>query len=98
MDRSQAEQLGITGDDIAHSVLVSLSGSFQTAPTFFLDPKNGVSYNVAVQAPQYNISSLQDLENLPLHGTNSSASPRQSRDPRSAIPSRASFITTISGP
>ena len=72
MDRSQAEQVGITGSNIAQSVLVSLSGSFQTAPTFFLDPKNGVDYNIAVQAPQYNISSLQDLENLPLKGTNSS--------------------------
>jgi multidrug efflux pump subunit AcrB len=69
MDRSQAEQVGITGQNIAQSVLVSLSGSFQTAPTFFLDPSNGVEYNVAVQAPQYNISSLQDLNNLPLKGT-----------------------------
>jgi len=72
MERSQAEQVGITASNIAQSVLVSLSGSFQTAPTFFLDPKNGVSYNVAVQAPQYTINSLQDLQNLPLHGTNSS--------------------------
>jgi multidrug efflux pump subunit AcrB len=69
MDRSQAEQVGITGQNIAQSVLVSLSGSFQTAPTFFLDPKNGVSYNIAIQAPQYNINSLQDLNNLPLKGT-----------------------------
>jgi multidrug efflux pump subunit AcrB len=72
MDRSQAERVGITASNIAQSVLVSLSGSFQTSPTFFLDPKNGVSYNVAVQSPQYNINSLQDLENIPLHGTNSS--------------------------
>jgi multidrug efflux pump subunit AcrB len=72
MDRSQAEQVGITASNIAQSVLVSLSGSFQTSPTFFLDPKNGVSYNIAVQAPQYTISSLQDLENIPLHGTNTS--------------------------
>ena len=68
MDRSQAQQLNITAHDIATSVLVSLSGSFQTSPTFFLDPKNGVTYNIAVQAPQYNISSLQDLENVPIHG------------------------------
>jgi multidrug efflux pump subunit AcrB len=71
MDRSQAEQVGITAQQIASSVLVSLSGSFQTAPTFWLNPKNGVSYNIAVQAPQYNISSIQDLENLPIHGTQS---------------------------
>jgi multidrug efflux pump subunit AcrB len=72
MDRSQAEQLGITARDIATTVLNSLSGSFQTSPAFWLDPKNGVSYNIVVQAPQYNISSLQDLENLPVHGANSS--------------------------
>jgi multidrug efflux pump subunit AcrB len=72
MDRSQAEQLGITAHDIANSVLVALSGSFQTTPTFWLNPKNGVSYNIAVQAPQYTISSIQDLENLPVHGTNTS--------------------------
>jgi multidrug efflux pump subunit AcrB len=72
MERSQAEQLGITARDIATTVLNSLSGSFQTSPAFWLDPKNGVSYNIVVQAPQYNIGSLQDLENLPVHGANSS--------------------------
>ncbi|HEV3271480.1 MAG TPA: efflux RND transporter permease subunit [Candidatus Methylacidiphilales bacterium] len=72
MERSQAEQLGITANNIATTVLNALSGSFQTSPAFWLDPKNGVSYNVVVQAPQYNISSLQDLENLPVHGANSS--------------------------
>ncbi len=72
MNRSQAEQIGITASNIAQSVLVSLSGSFQTSPTFYLDPKNGVSYNIAVQAPQYTISSIQDLNNIPIHGTNSS--------------------------
>jgi multidrug efflux pump subunit AcrB len=71
MDRSQAESVGVTASNIAQSVLVTLSGSFQTTPTFFLDPKNGVSYNIAVQAPQYNISSLQDLENIPINGTRS---------------------------
>jgi len=72
MERSQAEQLGITARDIATTILNSLSGSFATSPAFWLDPKNGVSYNIVVQSPQYNISSLQDLENLPVHGTNSS--------------------------
>ncbi len=72
MERSQAEQLGITASNIATTVLNSLSGSFQTSPAFWLDPKNGVSYNIVVQAPQYNIGSLQDLENLPVHGANSS--------------------------
>jgi multidrug efflux pump subunit AcrB len=72
IERSQAEQLGITARDIATTVLNALSGSFQTSPAFWLDPRNGVSYSIVVQAPQYNIGSLQDLENLPVHGTNSS--------------------------
>ncbi len=72
MDRSQANQLGITAKDISNSVLVALSGSFQTSPTFWLDPKNNVTYNVAVQSPQYAIGSLQDLENVPVQGVNSS--------------------------
>ena len=72
MNRSPSQQLGITASNIANSVLVSLSGSFQTSPTFWLNPKNGVTYNIAVQAPQYNISSLQDLNNLPVTGANSS--------------------------
>jgi multidrug efflux pump subunit AcrB len=72
MDRSQAERAGITAQQIAQSVLVSLSGSFQTSPAFWLNPKNGVSYSIAIQAPQYNISSMQDLANVPVHGTGSS--------------------------
>jgi multidrug efflux pump subunit AcrB len=72
MDRSQAQQVGVTASNISSSVLVALSGSFQTSPTFYLDPKNGVSYNIAVQSPQYAISSLQDLENIPIHGTEAS--------------------------
>jgi len=72
MDRSQAERTGITAQQIAQSVLVSLSGSFQTSPAFWLNPKNGVTYNIAIQAPQYNVSSLQELENVPVHGTGSS--------------------------
>ncbi len=53
--------------DVAQSVLVSLSGSFQTAPNFWLNPTNGVSYPVAVQSPQYRMTSLQDLMNTPVN-------------------------------
>jgi multidrug efflux pump subunit AcrB len=48
-------------------VLVSLSGSFQTAPAFWLNPKNGVTYSVAVQSPQYRMTSLQDLLDMPVN-------------------------------
>ena len=66
LDRTKAGQAGFTARDLASSLLISLSGSFQTTPTFFLNWQNGVSYNLATQTPQYRIQSLQDLENIPL--------------------------------
>src|SRR5207253_9376595 len=66
VDRTKAGQGGFTIRDLASSVLVSLSGSFQTTPTFFLNWQNGVSYNLATQTPQYRIQSLHDIENIPI--------------------------------
>jgi multidrug efflux pump subunit AcrB len=66
IDRTRTAELGFTQLDVASDILVALSGSFQTSPTFWLDPKNGVSYNVAAQTPQYEMDSLQDLENIPI--------------------------------
>ena len=66
VDRTRAQQVGYSQRDVANSVLTSLSGSFQTNPTFYLNPQNHVSYNVAVQTPQYNVQSLQQLENFPI--------------------------------
>jgi multidrug efflux pump subunit AcrB len=54
---------------VANNLLISLSGSFQTSPTYWLNPKNGVSYSIATQTPQYRVDSLQDLENIPITGT-----------------------------
>ncbi|HTX39618.1 MAG TPA: efflux RND transporter permease subunit, partial [Bryobacteraceae bacterium] len=65
-DRTKAAESGYTQSDVAQSLLISLSGSFQTQPTFWLSPQNGVSYNVVTQAPQYDVQSLQALRNLPL--------------------------------
>jgi multidrug efflux pump subunit AcrB len=66
VDRTKASQAGLTEQNVANAMLVTLSGSFQTQPTFWLSPQNGVSYNVAVQAPQYSVQSLQDLQNIPI--------------------------------
>jgi CzcA family heavy metal efflux pump len=68
VDRTKASQIGYTQLNVANDLLVSLSGSFQTSPTFWLDPKTGVSYQIATQTPQYRIQSLQDLGNVPLAG------------------------------
>src|SRR5438309_11053857 len=75
VERTKAEELGFSAHDIAQNLLVSLSGSFQTSPTFWLDPKNHVSYFIATQTPEYRTNTLQDLENIPVTGTNPNAPP-----------------------
>jgi CzcA family heavy metal efflux pump len=66
IERTRVTQVGLTARDVAQSALVSLSGSFQTAPNFWLNPKNEVTYQIAVQAPQYRMTNLQDLLNIPV--------------------------------
>ena len=70
VNRSDAQLLGYTQQDVASNLMISLSGSFQTNPTFWADPKTGVQYNVAAQAPQYRVDSLQDLAITPLTAHN----------------------------
>jgi multidrug efflux pump subunit AcrB len=66
VDRQRASELGITQRDVGSDLLISLSGSFQTAPTFWVDPKNGVQYAIATQTPQWLMTSLNDLANTPV--------------------------------
>ncbi len=75
VDRVKAANSGYTQNDVARSVLISLSGSFQTAPTFWLNFNNGVSYNMVAQTPQYDIQSLSDLKNIPISGSGIQAQP-----------------------
>jgi multidrug efflux pump subunit AcrB len=73
VDRTRASTIGLTQQNIAQSILVALSGSFQTAPNFYLDPRNGVSYNIATQTPQYRIDSVAALQSLPVTSPGSAA-------------------------
>ncbi len=66
IDRTRVTQVGLTARDVAQSVLVSLSGSFQTSPNFWLNPRNSVTYQIAVQSPQYRMTDLQDLMAVPV--------------------------------
>ena len=66
VDRVNAAQLGFTQQDVATNLLISMSGSQQTAPSFWVDPKTGIEYSVATQAPQYRLTSLQDLAVTPV--------------------------------
>src|SRR6266446_5384035 len=76
IDRARAQSVGMQSRDVAQNVLVSLSSSFQTAPAFWLDPKNGVEYSVAVQEPQYRVDSYQALQNTPISGSAAGAAPQ----------------------
>jgi len=64
VNRTMAQSAGLAQRDIAQSLLVATSGSFQTSPTFYLDPQNGVEYSVAVESPQYALDTMQDLRNI----------------------------------
>jgi multidrug efflux pump subunit AcrB len=66
IDRTRAAQLGLTQRDVSNNLLISLSGSSQTTPTWWLNPTTGVSYAIATQTPQYRVASLQDLGNIPV--------------------------------
>lgn len=77
VDRSKSTELGLTHRDVANSLLVSLSGSGQTTPTFWLNPKNGVVYNLMSKVPQHQIDSIQDLENFSLRSSTDATKPPQ---------------------
>ncbi|WP_430443594.1 MAG: efflux RND transporter permease subunit [Pseudomonas piscis] len=73
VDRLRANGLGITERDVTNSMVASLAGSSQVAPTFWLNPKNGVSYSIVAATPQYRLDSLPALEALPVTGSNGQA-------------------------
>ncbi len=72
IDRTKSQLIGYSARDVAENVLIALSGSFQTSPTFWLNPRSGVSYNITTQTPQYDMDTLQDLRNIPVTGNSAS--------------------------
>jgi CzcA family heavy metal efflux pump len=73
VDRTRAQLLGVTERDVTNSMVVNLAGSGQVAPTFWLNPQNGVQYPIVIQTPQYRIDSLASLENMPVTATGAAA-------------------------
>jgi multidrug efflux pump subunit AcrB len=73
VDRTRAQYVGLTARDVTNSLVVNLAGSSQVAPTYWLNPENGVSYPIVMQTPQYRIDSLNSLQALPITGSNSAA-------------------------
>ncbi|HEY1631381.1 MAG TPA: efflux RND transporter permease subunit [Rhizomicrobium sp.] len=68
VDRSRMAQLGLTERDVTNSVVTSIAGSSQTAPTYWLNPQTGVSYPIVAQTPEYQVDTLPRLENIPITG------------------------------
>jgi CzcA family heavy metal efflux pump len=75
VDRSRIGQYGLTERDVTGSLAASLAGTSQTAPVFFVNPENGVSYAVVAQAPEYNVGSVASLSDIPVSGTNAATQP-----------------------
>jgi multidrug efflux pump subunit AcrB len=72
VDRTLADRLNITEKDVTNSLSTTLAGSLQTAPAFWLNPRNGVSYPIVTQEPQYRVDTLNDLSNVPITSANGS--------------------------
>src|SRR5262249_39254092 len=66
IDRTRAGQLGLTERDVTNSLVVNLASSFQVAAGFWIDPKNGASYPIVAQTPQYHTDTLSKFQNLPI--------------------------------
>jgi multidrug efflux pump subunit AcrB len=66
VDRTRAQYVGLTERDVTNSLVVNLAGSAQVAPTYYLNPDNGVSYSIVMQTPQYQLDSLSALQTLPI--------------------------------
>jgi multidrug efflux pump subunit AcrB len=74
MDRTRLQQLNLNANNVSQNLLVSLSGSSQTSPGFWFNSQNGVEYNLAIQTPQYQISSIDDLLRTPVSAAGSGPS------------------------
>jgi multidrug efflux pump subunit AcrB len=95
VDRTKALQAGFTQRDVAQNLLIALSGSSQTSPNFWLDPKNGVSYPLMTETPQYQVDSLQSLANIPL--TRAPVPAPVSGEAASAMGSSAGLTSNVLG-
>src|SRR6266481_1564569 len=96
VDRTAAQDLGLTMRDVASDLLISLSSSSQTAPNFWMDPKTGVQYPVAIQTPQVRVDSIQTLQTTPLtSGSASLASSGSLASPTLASTLRPSLLSSV---
>jgi multidrug efflux pump subunit AcrB len=100
VDRTRAQYDGVTERDVTNSLVVNLAGSSQVAPTYWLDPKNGVSYPIVMQSPQYQVDSLTALSSLPITAASGAsevlgAIANVTRSPQSAVASQYNIMPLI---
>jgi multidrug efflux pump subunit AcrB len=100
VDRTRAQYDGVTERDVTDSLVVNLAGSSQVAPNYWLDPKNGVSYPIVMQTPQYQVDSLASLNSLPITAASGSqqvlgAIANVTRTPQSAVVSQYNIMPVI---
>ncbi|MDF3083532.1 efflux RND transporter permease subunit [Burkholderia sola] len=77
MDRTRMQQLNLSAQNVAQNMLISLSGSSQTTPSFWINPRTGVQYPLQIQTPQYNLSSVDDLLGTPISASGRTGMPLQ---------------------
>ncbi|MBN3827100.1 efflux RND transporter permease subunit [Burkholderia sp. Ac-20384] len=77
MDRTRMQQLNLSAQNVAQNMLISLSGSSQTTPSFWINPRSGVQYPLQIQTPQYSISSVDDLLGTPISASGRTSTPLQ---------------------
>jgi multidrug efflux pump subunit AcrB len=105
VDRTAAQELGLTMRDVGSDLLVSLSGSAQTAPNFWMDPNTAIQYSVAVQTPQVRVDSIQALQSTPLTSgsiglvsSGSEVSPTSASSIRPQLLSNVANVSRVIGP
>jgi len=95
IDRSRIGQYGLTARDVTNSLGASLAGTQQTAPVFFVNPTNGISYPVVAQVPEYLMANISDLENIPISGSTTSSESTQNLGGLASI-SRSTTMPVVS--
>jgi multidrug efflux pump subunit AcrB len=101
VDRTRAQYVGLTERDVTNSLVVNLAGSSQVAPTYYLNPDNGVSYSIVMQTPQYQIDSLSALQTLPITAAGLAQSPilggiaSITRSAQSAVVSQYDIVSMV---
>jgi CzcA family heavy metal efflux pump len=100
-DRTRMSQMGLTERDVTNAMATALAGTSQTAPNFWLNPKNGVSYNMTAQTPEYQLDSMEALQNLPVTPANGGTSQvlgglaHFSRDQASTVVTHYNILPTM---